>query len=134
MDYVNRLQESRAAAEALLNQIKKTESPSREELRVLVDRYAKTRFMTEDLTETEDIAALAAESIARIYKIPQEKLLETDKPSGCTYATSVADKKILLILSISKALGVRLKPEKSTKIRTLTQLSDELYEALKEKA
>lgn len=131
---MNRLQESRAAAEALLNQIKKTESPSREELRVLVDRYAKTRFMTEDLTETEDIAALAAESIARIYKIPQEKLLETDKPSGCTYATSVADKKILLILSISKALGVRLKPEKSTKIRTLTQLSDELYEALKEKA
>ena len=127
MDYLQALEESREQTAALLQALRETKD--QETFRSCVAAYARTRFLVRDLTDTEDIGVLAAESIARIYSIPREKLLQSDKPSGCTLATSVADKKVLLLLSLQKAVGVKLPPERTPKIRTLGSLADVLWEA-----
>lgn len=79
--------------------------------------------------ETEDsIDALAAKSVSYQMKIPEEVLRKSDRPSGCTKATAVADKKILLLLSVSKVLGVKLASAEVPAVKTVRQLAGRLWE------
>lgn len=93
--------------------------------------YTLARFLLTEEETAEEIAELAAKSMAKLLHIPVETLKQNDKPSGCTYATSVSDKKILLIMSLTKALNVTLFPRQVPEIRTLGQLSALLWEEQK---
>ena len=130
MDYDQELKKCRARAEEILNQLKEKKEMPYEAFDGLLRAYTMARFLLPEETKEDEINRLAAMSIARIYKIPAEKLMETDKPSGCTYATSVADKKVLLILSVQKALDVKIPGAQSVKIKTLTQLVQCLWERI----
>lgn len=78
--------------------------------------------------ETEDsIELLAVKSVSWQMKIPEEVLSRNDRPAGCTKATAVADKKVLLLLNVSKALGVKLLPEEVPAIKTVRQLAKRLW-------
>ena len=130
MDYDAELKKYRARAEEILQQLKKQPELTYEEFEKLLRDYTMARFLLPEDTGEDEIDKLAAVSIARIYQIPAEKLMQTDKPSGCTYATSVSDKKVLLILSLQKAVGVKLDGAQTVKIKTLTQLTKCLWERI----
>lgn len=130
MDYDEELKKYRTRAEEILRLLKEQQKFTQEEFEKILRNYTMARFLLPEDTGGNEIDSLAAASIARIYQIPAEKLMQTDKPSGCTYATSVSDKKVLLILSLQKALGVKLDSAQTVKIKTLTQLSKCLWERI----
>lgn len=130
MDYDAELKKYRTTAEEILKELKGQPKLTYEQFEELVRAYTMARFLLPEDTDEDEIDKLAAVSIARIYQIPAEKLIQTDKPSGCTYATSVSDKKVLLILSLQKALGVKFDGTQTVKIKTLTQLTNCLWERI----
>ena len=47
----------------------------------------------------------------------------------CTNQSSTDIKKVLLSLTLQRAVGVRFSPEESADLETITQLSDALFDA-----
>lgn len=93
-----------------------------------IHAYTLAKYLLPE-DETEDsIEELAAKSVSFQMNIPEEVLSRSDRPAGCTKATAVADKKILLILSVSKTLGVKLAPGETPAIKTVHQLAGRLWE------
>ena len=127
MDYDAELKKYRTTAEEILKELKEQPKLTYEQFEGLLRAYTMARFLLPADTDEDELAAV---SMARIHQIPAEKLIQTDKPSGCTYATSVSDKKVLLILSLQKALGVKLDGSQTVKIKTLTQLTNCLWERI----
>lgn len=94
--------------------------------------YVLARFLLEDEGE-EDILLLARQSVSKLTGIPPEQLAKADRPSGCTAATAVLDKKVLLIMSLCRALDVTLRPEELPEVKTVSRLADLLRERVGEK-
>ena len=76
----------------------------------------------------EGIIPLAQKSVEKLTGIPRETLAAADRPSGCTAATAVLDKKVLLILSLCKGLSVTIPVAEAPAIQTVRQLAEALYE------
>lgn len=94
--------------------------------------YVLSRFLLEDQGE-EDILRLAQQSVSKLTGIPPEQLAKADRPSGCTAATAVLDKKVLLVMSLCKALEVAIRPEELPELKTVPQLAGLLRERVEEK-
>ena len=73
-----------------------------------VRAYVLERFLLDREEEEEGIIPLAQKSVEKLTGIPRETLAAADRPSGCTAATAVLDKKVLLILSLCKGLSVTI--------------------------
>ena len=93
--------------------------------------YVLARFLLEDQGE-EDILRLAQQSVSKLTGIPPEQLAKADRPSGCTAATAVLDKKVLLVMSLCKALEVTIRPEELPELKTVPQLAGLLRERVEE--
>ena len=92
--------------------------------------YALARLSLPEEETGQEIAELAARSMARAMGVSVESFKSRDRASGCDYTTSVTDKKLLLILSLTRELGVKLSPGLAPKIKTLAQLADSLWEEM----
>ena len=93
-----------------------------------VRAYVLERFLLDREEEEEGIIPLAQKSVEKLTGIPRETLAAADRPSGCTAATAVLDKKVLLILSLCKGLPVTIPVAEAPAIQTVRQLSEALYE------
>ena len=80
------------------------------------------------LQTEEGIIPLAQKSVEKLTGIPRETLAAADRPSGCTAATAVLDKKVLLILSLCTGLSVTIPVAEAPAIQTVRQLAEALYE------
>lgn len=98
-----------------------------------VREYILIRFLLEEEETEEDLLLLAQKSVSRLTGISQDKLSQIDRPSGCTAATAVVDKKILLILSLCKALNVNITVEKVPQLKKIEQLAEALHQEVKKK-
>lgn len=90
--------------------------------------YVLERFLLDREEEEEGIIPLAQKSVEKLTGIPRETLAAADRPSGCTAATAVLDKKVLLILSLCKGLSVTIPVAEAPAIQTVRQLAEALYE------
>ena len=115
-------------ASRFLEKMSQSECRTREEFALCVRAYTLARFRLPEEEKQEEIAALAAKSMARDMGVSIETLKSRDRAGGCDYTTSVTDKKILLILSLTRALGISLPPGRAPKIKTIAQLSECLWE------
>lgn len=111
-----------------LDWLKANPQTSREEWASHIRGYVLAKFLLEEGEPEQDLIQLAQKSVSLLTGIPREKLEQMDRPSGCTAATAVLDKKVLLLLSLSKGLGVPLPPGSAPKIKTLDQLAEALRE------
>ena len=111
-----------------LDWLKANPQASREEWASHIRGYVLAKFLLEEEEPEGDLLELARKSVSLLTGIPREKLERMDRPSGCTAATAVLDKKVLLLLSLSKGLGVSLAPGSAPKIKTLDQLAEVLRE------
>ena len=93
-----------------------------------VRAYVLERFLLDREEEEEGIIPLAQKSVEKLTGIPRETLAAADRPSGCTAATAVLDKKVLLILSLCKGLSVTIPVAEAPAIQTVRQLAEALYE------
>ena len=111
-----------------LDWLKANPQASREEWASHIRGYVLSKFLLEEGEQEQDLIQLAQKSVSLLTGIPREKLEQMDRPSGCIAATAVLDKKVLLLLSLSKGLGVPLPPGSAPKIKTLDQLAEALRE------
>lgn len=89
-------------------------------------------FLTEEETQaagTEEILKLANDSVEKLLRQNDKSVKLAEGSTTCTNQSSTDIKKVLLSLTLQRALGVRFTPEESANLTTITQLADALFDA-----
>jgi len=94
-----------------------------------IREYALARYLlrASDVSSEDSLVELAKASLARVLNVPHDMLERADVPGGCTGATAVSDKKVLLILSLSKLLQIPITADTAVEFRTLQDVSMYFY-------
>ena len=128
----DRLDIAAADAQAALDLITGGEL-DRDGFREQVRRFTLAKFfLTEDEAQTagtEDILKLANESVEKLLRQNDKSVKLAEGSTTCTNQSSTDIKKVLLSLTLQRALGVRFAPEESAECETITQLADALFDA-----
>lgn len=105
------------------------------ELITVLKEYVRLRYLLEesDIQEDEHFGYLGEVSLARSLGMPVEMVRKTEMDSKCEGTSSSMTKKILLILSLGKALGIQTCPERNAEVTTVTELAEYVYELLQER-
>ena len=99
----------------------------------LVEEYVHCKFfLAPEECSTDRIFDLAEASIEKLLRINDRSVKLAQGSNTCTNQSSTDIKKVLLSLSLQRALGVRLSPEESADIETVTQLAHALHARLEE--
>ena len=105
----------------------------REAFRQEVRNYTLAKFfLTEDEVQalgTEDILKLADESVEKLLRQNDKSVKLAEGSTTCPNHSSTDIKKVLLSLTLQRALNVRFTPEQSADLETITQLADALFDA-----
>lgn len=123
----NRLEEaSRAADELLVSQDAAHADEAR--LHEILKEYVRIRFLLteEDVAESEHFKYLGELSIARGLGVSTDKVRKTELDSKCAGTSSAMTKKILLVVALGKALGIKTDPDRNADITTISELSHEV--------
>lgn len=106
---------------------------SREAFRQEVRNYTLAKFfLTEDEVRalgTDEILKLADESVEKLLRQNDKSVKLAEGSTTCTNQSSTDIKKVLLSLTLQRALNVRFTPEQSANLETITQLADALFDA-----
>lgn len=104
---------------------------SRTFLYVQLRGYVCSRLMLDpDECPGESLTELSEASVAKVARIPQGEVSERDLSMNCAGISSVETKKILLLLALQRALGIRFPAELATEVRTLDDLAAAVERAL----
>lgn len=119
------------ALEAILS-----ESLGLEEFTSAVRTFTLAKFfLTEDEARVgggDDILELANTSVEKMLRNADKSVTLAEGSSTCTNQSSTDIKKILLSMTLQRALEVRFTPEESADLETIPQLAAALYEARKD--
>lgn len=110
----------------------------REGFRAQVRKFTLAKFfLTEEEAQTsgtEEILKLANDSVEKLLRQNDKSVKLAEGSTTCTNQSSTDIKKVLLSLTLQRALGVRFTPEESADLTTITQLADALFDALGDKS
>ena len=105
----------------------------RDGFRAQVRRFTLDKFfLTEEEVQaagTEELLKLANESVEKMLRNADKSVKLAEGSTTCTNQSSTDIKKVLLSMTLQRALGIRFTPEESAELTTLTQLADALYDA-----
>lgn len=115
-----------ACMESLIN-----DDLDRDEFRSTVRRLTLAKFFpTEEECVNENILNLANVSVEKLLAQNDKSVKLAEGSNTCTNQSSTDIKKVLLSLTLQRALGVSFTPKESADLETITQLADALYDAL----
>ena len=124
-------------AEAAL-ELLKSGTLDREGFRAQIRRFTLSKFfLTENEVRaagTEDILKLANESVEKLLRQNDKSVKLAEGSTTCTDQSSTDIKKVLLSLTLQRALNVRFTPELSASLETITQLADALFDGMRDPA
>lgn len=121
------LQEYSRRADVYLDTIRNClpEQHSHTFLYIQLQGYVCSKFMLDPAEcDSESISELSAASISKVSKIPKGELAQKDLSMNCAGISSVETKKILLLIALQRALGIKIDPDLAPGIRTLDDLAD----------
>jgi len=105
----------------------------RDGFRAQVRRFTLDKFfLTEEEAQaagTEELLKLANESVEKMLRNADKSVKLAEGSTTCTNQSSTDIKKVLLSMTLQRALGIRFTPEESAELTTLTQLADALFDA-----
>ncbi|MBE6473190.1 MAG: hypothetical protein E7Z99_06400 [Coriobacteriaceae bacterium] len=105
----------------------------RDGFRAQVRRFTLDKFfLTEEEVQaagTEELLKLANESVEKMLRNADKSVKLAEGSTTCTNQSSTDIKKVLLSMTLQRAIGIRFTPEESAELTTLTQLADALYDA-----
>ena len=109
------------------------EGMSRDEFRSDVRAFTLAKFfLTRDEYEaegTDDLLELANASVEKMLRNADKSVKLAEGSTTCTNQSSTDIKKVLLSLTLQRALGVKFPPEYAANLETVEQLADALYDA-----
>jgi len=131
MDIVTFQEKLKTAAvdsEALTLKIKASEKEF-DTLYPLIRQYLYFKFMLpEGCCASDDILELAAASVELIAGLKKGGLKFEDRSGSCGAISSSVTKKILLLISLQKALSIQFSKEESPAILTITELTHSILQ------
>lgn len=105
----------------------------RDGFRAQVRRFTLDKFfLTEEEAQaagTEELLKLANESVEKMLRNADKSVKLAEGSTTCTNQSSTDIKKVLLSMTLQRAIGIRFTPEESAELTTLTQLADALFDA-----
>ena len=103
---------------------------TREEFRSLMPQYVGYRFFLEpEEMFTGNILALAEYSVEKLLSINDLSVSLSEGSQTCTNQKDTDIKKVLLSLTLQRALGVKFTPAESADLETVDDLACALYDA-----
>lgn len=99
-----------------------------------VHEYVRCKFLLSKEECTSDtILDLAEISTEKMLRENDRSVKLAQASTTCTNQSSTGIKKVLLSLSLQRALGVTISPDESAKLETVPQLARALYERVSAK-
>ncbi len=90
----------------------------------LVRGYILNRFLLpEALARSDKLLDLADESLRHVLELKKQGIVLTDISHGCSGASSVVTKKVLLMKAIREEFRVPISPEISGRLTTVTEVA-----------
>ena len=124
-----RLDIASAEAEEALSMLV-SESLSREQFADIVRRFTLAKFfLTEEECPNDNIFCLAEISIEKLLSQNDKSVTLAQGSNTCTNQSSTDIKKVLLSLTLQRALDVQFTPAESAELETISQLAYALYDA-----
>lgn len=124
-----RLKESTEKSKEVLEQLT-SDDISRDEFRKLMSDYVGYRFFLEpDEMFTGNILALAEFSVEKLLRINDLSVSLSEGSITCTNQKDTDIKKVLLSLTLQRALNVQFTPAESADLDTIDKLACALYDA-----
>lgn len=124
-----RLDIASAEAEEALSMLV-SESLSREQFVDTVRRFTLAKFfLTEEECPNDNIFCLAEISIEKLLSQNDKSVTLAQGSNTCTNQSSTDIKKVLLSLTLQRALDVQFTPAESAGLETISQLAHALYDA-----
>ncbi|HIZ08468.1 MAG TPA: hypothetical protein IAA08_11120 [Candidatus Eubacterium avistercoris] len=114
-------------------QIKKQPQPTRDFLYKHLRNYVLAKYLLPKDCQEDHIKELAVLSLARTMKLDKDVIRNLDQATPCDHATSESTKKVLLLYAVQTDLGLKPAAEKLAKVETLTELTEYVYDSLKNK-
>lgn len=126
-----RLEFASADADKVLDSLVNDEL-TRDQFLGTVRRFTLAKFfLTEDECPNDNIFCLAEISIEKLLSQNDKSITLAQGSSTCTNQSSTDIKKVLLSLTLQRALDVQFTPAESAELETITQLANALYDAKK---
>ena len=94
-------------------------------------RYTLSKFLLDDSCPEDDFFALAEISMGQALGMNPKQVNGSDLSLHCSGASSVATKKVLLLMALQKGLGISFDPKQVPSIRTVHDLSQIVYQLRK---
>lgn len=105
------------------------EQPGMEDALPLVRRYVRDKFLLSDGDgEASALMELADLSLRKILRLKKEGKLLGDISRGCSGASSLITKKVLLMKAVQEDFRIALSPAQSASIQTLEELTAAILE------
>lgn len=124
------LEEADARAQEALALLKDP-SVTRDRFEELVRRYTLCKFFLEPgECGSDDIFTLAEASIEKLLRMNDQSVRLAQGSTTCTNQSSTDIKKVLLSMTLQRALGCKLTPDESADVLTVGELADALYDRL----
>ncbi len=121
--FAKELKERSLRGEAALRAMKEHLGENTEAFGEALCQYISLRYLLNRVPRREEnLYALAEESVGNMLKANKDVLLAMERESGCTGATSGMMKKVLLLLSVKKALSLSVTEEAVTAVETIDNL------------
>ena len=100
-------------------------------VKALLKRYIGCKYLLDESEmASEDIASLSKASVDKLLATHRKETLQ-DVSSVCAGSSSASTKKVLLIMSIQKGLGIRFDAKISGSIKTIDDLTREVCSRLR---
>ncbi len=122
-----KLKEADLKADMLLEDMKHP-AISLDQFTECVKEYLMCKFFLEpEEYLTENILDLAEISIEKLLRINDKSVKLAQASTTCTNQSSTDVKKVLLSLTLQRGLGVKMTPDESAELETVTQFASALY-------
>lgn len=123
----SQLEAADARAEAIIEELK---DPATTEAGFidLVEEFVRCKFfLTPEECTTDNLLDLAEISVEKLLRVNDRSVRLAQGSTTCTNQSSTDIKKVLLSLTLQRALGVKFTPEESANLETVEQLARALF-------
>lgn len=123
----SQLEAADARAQRIIEELKRPDT-SQDDFERLVTEFVQCKFfLTPEECTTDNLLELAEISVEKLLRVNDRSVRLAQGSTTCTNQSSTDIKKVLLSLTLQRALGVSFTPEESANLETVDELAHALF-------
>lgn len=121
-------------AAAYMEKIKESQYSCWEDLHEDLYAFILSKYiLIGDVTDIYDLTELAELSVAKTIQMTKVNAFKADSAHSCEGTTSAMNKKVLLLMTIQRELGIQFSPSRTADLTDTKLIAEEVYRLLSEK-